>query len=85
MELWVRSQDREKLRKIIDFKYQKGTLETYDDVIVGTTQYDEWEVLGKYKSKERALEVLDEIQNKICPQDCINIGYGTIVYEMPKE
>ena len=69
MDLWIRSQDKEQLRKIVDLKYQKGTLEDEEiEVIIGTTQYDEWEVLGKYKTKERALEVLDEIQSKLNPQ-----------------
>ena len=66
MELWVRSQDKEQLRKIVDIKYQKGTFENENiEVIIGTTQYDEWEVLGQYKTKERALEVLDDISSKI--------------------
>lgn len=66
MELWIRSQDKEQLRKIVDIKYQKGILEDKNiEVIIGTTQYDEWEVLGQYKSKERALEVLDEIEKLI--------------------
>lgn len=68
MELWIRSQDREQLRKIVDIKYQKGTFEDEDiEVIIGTTQYDEWEVLGQYKTKKRALEVLDEIQRILHP------------------
>ena len=68
MELWIRSQDKEKLRKIVDLKYQKGSFDDDSvEVIVGTSQYDEWEVLGIYKTKERALEVLDEIQEIINP------------------
>lgn len=97
MELWIRSQDKEQLRKIVDIKYQKGTLEDEDiEVIIGTTQYDEWEVLGQYKTKERALEVLDEIEEHIQKQGQSYIltdekglpaglrNYGNI-YEMPKE
>ena len=68
MKLWVRSQDREQLRKIVDLKYQKGIIDDDSiEVIIGTTQYDEWEILGVYKSKERALEVLDEIQRILHP------------------
>ena len=50
-------------------------------------------ILGIYNSKERALEVLDEIQHKI---NMINLGHDfgspmidlnnpTYIYEMPKE
>lgn len=68
MELWIRSQDKEQLRKIVDLKYQKGTIDDGNiEAILGTTQYDEWEVLGIYKSKERTLEVLDEIQKLLKP------------------
>ena len=80
MELWIRSQDKKCLIKANIIEYETAA------ILKGSTDQDSWyHTLGKYKTKERALEVLDEIQNKICPQDCINIGYGTIVYEMPKE
>lgn len=39
-------------------------------------------VLGKYKSKERALEVLDEIQKYILLPNTDGSAY---VYEMPKD
>ena len=94
MELWIRSQDKEQLRKIVDLKYQKGTIDDDNiEAILGTTQYDEWEVLGIYKTKERALEVLDEIQKKI-NLVCLGHDFGspmidlknpTYIYEMPKE
>lgn len=47
--------------------------------------------LGTYKSKERALEVLNEIQKKIitCYKEHNNykqsLVFGTNVYEMPEE
>ena len=96
MELWIRSQDKEQLRKIVDLKYQKGTIKDDNcEAIIGTTQYDEWEVLGIYKSKERALEVLDEIQRTITKQlvnrhKQLDGNYSfevidTAIYEMPKE
>lgn len=97
MKLWIRSQDREQLRKIVDLKYQYGTLQDANlKVIVGTTQYDEWDVLGKYKTKERALEVLDEIQkfieefNTVTAEldeygDVTNVEHHKKVYQMPNE
>lgn len=68
MNLWIRSQDREILRI-------NPELEIYEDnnkdVLVidtkGSTDYYVAKVLGKYKTKERALEVLDEIINLMLP------------------
>ena len=60
MELWIRSQDKMKLIRIIDlgiFEEQEGYTIYYDDSIDN--------MLGTYATKERALEVLDEIQSII--------------------
>ena len=64
MELWIRSQDRESLRKINTGLYLKQGLSNYaeGDVIFIVSGGDE---LGEYKTKERALEVLGEIQSKL--------------------
>lgn len=65
MELWIRSQDRTILRKVDTIGIVEGR--------------DFWSIdenltvsFGKYKTKERALEVLNEIQNKI---NLINLGH----------
>lgn len=89
MELWVRSQDKKSLTKVsnVQYTYKEGDL--YTDVkgkhYIGT-YYDNLKILGIYATKERALEVLDEIQ-KILEQ--ILDGNLTIlpifVYEMPEE
>ena len=85
MNLWVRSQDKESLTKVsnVQYTYKKGDL--YTDVrekhYIGT-YYDNLKILGTYKSKERALEVLDEIQNYILLPNTDNSAY---VYKMPKE
>lgn len=68
MELWIRSQDRENLIKIENIiidkeNYVLGNLVSDDNK--GICDY--WR-LGIYKSKERALEVLDEIQNILKPK-----------------
>ena len=71
MELWVRSQDKESLTKVsnVQYTHEKGNL--YTDVkgkhYIGT-YYDNLKILGTYKTKERALEVLDEIQKLLMPQ-----------------
>lgn len=86
MELWIRSQDKYTLMKIEEIQI----CENPD----GTWFMNAGLVLGKYKTKKRALEVLDEIHQrlinlatleiapdsyKVLPKDTSN------VYEMPKE
>ena len=87
MELWIRSQDREKLVKINDIALTTDsedmkTIRGYK--IVGyfdkNTEYEE---LGFYTNKKRALEVLDEIQEKIRMIQNPKDAYYC-VYEMPK-
>ena len=55
MELWIRSQNKKKLYNIKNFEL--------DNDETGIFNADTYTLLGKYKSKERALEVLDEIQS----------------------
>lgn len=61
MELWIRSQDGERLTRCYDLRmyYAKEedlwVIESCDD-------------LGCYKTRERALQVLDEIQNILQPR-----------------
>lgn len=87
MELWIRSQDKEQLIKPIGFYYDYQQEKHH---ITCYTENDYYWV-GIYKSKERALEVLDEIQDHILNlgETVLNYGkeyktYGR-VYEMPKE
>lgn len=87
MELWIRSQDREKLVKCNDIAL---TTDSEDGItirgykIVGyfdkNTEYEE---LGFYINKKRALEILDEIQETV--NFNIKLQVNTCVYEMPKE
>ena len=67
MELWIRSQDKERLIKVSTL-----FVEYNGDVDPTISPYrivaDKCIDLGIYKSKERALEVLDEIQNILKPQ-----------------
>ena len=60
MELWIRSQNKKALIRADYIEYGEWNKE-YRIYING-------EVCGKYKSKERTLEVLDEIQNLLKPQ-----------------
>lgn len=82
MKIWIRSQDKENLIKVdnIQYKFIKGDLYTG---VRGhhyiKTYYDELKILGEYETKERALEVLDEIQNILMPKSIIK--FDTIVNE----
>ena len=58
MELWIRSQDKKKLVKVDELK-----METVKDG--NTFIYSHATDLGTYETKERALEVLNEIQSII--------------------
>ena len=59
MELWIRSQDKECLMKVskLDLDNDKTGIFCYS--------YDDMNLIGKYKTKNRAIEILDEISNKI--------------------
>ena len=71
----MRSQDKECLTNISNIQY------VYKNNMHGLgTYYDNLKILGTYKTKERALEVLDEIQSYLMsdtPQ--------SNVYNMPKD
>ena len=86
MDLWIRSQDKLKIVKI-NYVYA----EERDDhfTIIGET-IDSGPIIGIYKTKERVLEVLDEIQSLLIEyvnftEYKIDNKYTTRVYEMPKE
>ena len=94
MELWIRSQDKECLMKVNDIVVEQNMVIGYFD------KDTEYEYLGQYNSKERALEVLDDIQNFMTieiHEDNINYEQGDLIlkgkivdslckiYQMPKE
>ena len=97
MELWIRSQDGEALTKVnMGLMYWKDI--NNRDCIVNKDNATGYSILGAYKTKERALEVVDEIQRLLKPRimmkynnDCtmsvssIEEQPATYVYEMPKE
>ena len=92
MELWIRSQDEMKLVKV-NYIY---AMEGNDYFTIYGETIDSGPIIAKYKTKERALEVLDEIQENIVKQGqaiILTDGRGipngnkffSYVYEMPKE
>ena len=77
MELWVRSQLKEFLIKVNDLRIMQLTENGYE---IGE-KTDDWFIVandepcvGKYKTKERALEVLDEINEFLQLKLCATLG-----------
>ena len=71
MELWIRSQDRGSIVKVDNLYVSVGNYICYyveKGKEIPNTYYRPSGELGRYKTKERALEVLDEIQNILKPK-----------------
>ncbi len=90
--MWIRTQDKEALVYANNFYIMKTRGE--EKYEISYFDGDSFVKLGFYKSKERALEVLDDIQNKIEGNRVLIDAYGDIrikkkdnntVYQMPKE
>lgn len=92
MDLWIRSQDKEFLMKFdnINLGLDVDSNESYRlFTFVGgaVTSF----TLGIYNSRERALEVLDEIQELLEPVNVVEVSKkeavigANILYEMPEE
>ena len=89
MDLWIKSQDRTKLVKADNISYM-DTAEDYERK-VHSLWNDCKGILGIYKTKERALEVLDEIdkyKNKLEKAHFLGMEESEFVsstFQMPKE
>ena len=68
MELWIRSQNKLTLTKVnsvvIDCNDQKKLVANYIEFY----DSEDYTLLGEYDTEERALEVLNEIQNLLQPK-----------------
>lgn len=64
MELWVRSQDKERLTKVTDLRIYYASEESVWVI-------EDCDDLGYYKTQKRAFEVLDEIQNILKPKTIV--------------
>ena len=94
MDLYIRSQDKMNLVKInqVNVNYQNNNqiIANYIPDFVGT-QGEYYETLGTYDAKERALEVLDEIQKYKDKLDNAHFlgmtesEFVSSIFEMPKE
>lgn len=88
MELWIRSQKGLYLAKATKVTIDYKSSENVYFIKVNNDKF----VAGEYYSMERALEVLDEIQELLKPNYIRTYEYkgydeqpNTIVYEMPEE
>ena len=87
MDLWILSQKKDQLVKtnLVRYAYFKDKLTNDELHIITNDDYD----FGVYKTEERALEILNEIQSKILYYGNISDAYTSnhtaIVYEMPQE
>lgn len=59
--MWIRSQSKETLLKATK-------IFIHDNQVFASMEDGFDEMVGEYKSKERAIEVLDEIQERISPK-----------------
>ena len=77
MGLWIATQDDKSLVNAKEITVDGKKIEG----VIGSTTMDHWsKVLGKYETKERAMEVLKEIFMKI------EESHGTFVtYTMPEK
>ena len=80
MELWIRTQDRMNLVKInqvsLNYQNNKQIIANYiPEIYENSSCY--YELLGTYKTKERALEVLGEIEERIMLINTIHIAKDT--------
>lgn len=97
MELWIRSQDKEVLTRVVDIWKDADKNEIWSK-----SSFAIKNCLGIYKTKERVMEVLDEIQNKIVQnmallslmnnftdlkgnEKGVSELFKDLIYEMPKE
>ena len=82
--MWIRTQGKSCLIKCNIINVEIG--EQSDDYLIRTLlDNGRTFILACYKSEERALEVLDEIQKLLIAIPETKIPFNNIVYQMPKE
>ena len=93
MELWIRSQDKDIILKVKSIIIDDNNNDIYTQDYIGENLVTY--TLGRYETKERALEVLDEIHQRLIDIQCLEIIKETTdgmkkrgvdcVYTMPQE
>lgn len=77
MDLWIRSQDKKRLVHA----YGGEVVEASDGWKI--REYATNDFVGKYKTEQRAIEVLGEIENKILESE--EDFKGLLIYQMPAD
>ena len=78
MKLWVRSQERDILQECTNLSAQQ--------IITPNRKHTTWAVVsnfvrvGEYPTRERCLEIIDEVQARFGVGEC-----DVMIYEMPQE
>lgn len=97
MELWIRSQDKSSIVKVDNLYVSVGNYICYyveKGKEAPGTYYRPSGELGRYKTRKRAIEVLDEIQDELISSDFMPIEKNeeevltcgsARVYEMPED
>lgn len=95
MNLWIRSQDKRKLLTTTYLSFMQ--FENDDCINILASAVDNSPIgIGRYKTEERALEILDEIQILLKGKYVVNtykdnnvdikrISGDVVIYEMPEE
>lgn len=86
--MWIRSQDGKTLAKVTRLAVVGRTIQN----LPATGIEDDYDVMGKYESEERAIEVLDEIENQLFKYTELHEKANDyhkitkhIVFQMPEE
>ena len=91
--MWIRSQNKSNLVTCNGFYYRSDSGNTKWHYIYGviTGEDDSGWHLGSYTSKDRCIEIINEIQSVVAQQEDMKVfpsqysGARIDVYEMPKE
>ena len=80
--MWIRIRNKEALVYANNFYIRAN--EVGEKYGISYFDGDSFVNLGFYKSKERAIEVLDEIQKLLIAMPRTEIPFNNIVYQMPE-
>ena len=79
--MWIRSQDKEILIDAKTVSHQAENTVYEKNIINGWLDGEGWFIIGKYETRERAIEVISEIQFQV-QQGAKEKNW---VYEMPEK
>lgn len=81
MDLWIRTQSKEQLLLAQEIKLQINTYDGECQILIANKHT--YHYAGKYKTKERALEILDEVQNMIKQRYICNVN--SLIHQADKD